>query len=76
MDSNRLLIAAVLFIVGIIAINYAMFAIARAAAKSGDARWLTALRDSFVRPFESRASKSMDELRKKVSELEHKDQEK
>jgi hypothetical protein len=76
MDSNRLLIAAVIFILAIVGINYAMFVIARAFAKGGDARWLTALRDSFVKPFESSRSKSMDELRKKVAELENKDQEK
>jgi hypothetical protein len=69
MESNRVVIAALLFILLIVAINVAMYAIARGAAKGGDSRWMSALRDSLIKPMEGSANKSMDELRKKVEEL-------
>jgi hypothetical protein len=71
MDSNRILLGALLFIVLIVAINFAMFAIARGAAK-GDSRWMGALRDSLRKPMENSTNKSMDELRKQIEELESK----
>ncbi len=69
MDSNKIAIAALLFIVLIIGINFAMYAIARGATKGGDSRWMGALKDSLSKPMESSANKSMDELRKQVEEL-------
>jgi len=73
MESNRLVLAVVLFIVLIVAINLAMFAIARGAAK-GDSRWMSAFRDSLSKPMEGSSSKSMDELRRQIEAL--KEQEK
>ena len=70
MESARTVIAALLFIVAVVGINYAMFIIARTWAKGGDSRWMSALRDSLSKPTESSASKSMDELRDKMKELE------
>ena len=73
MESNKLAIAALLFILLIIGINFAMYAIARGAAKGGDSRWMSALKDSLGKPVkDSPANKSMDELRKQVEELEKK----
>ena len=72
MDSNKVAIAALLFIVVIVAINFAMYAIARGAAKSGDSRWMSALKDTLSKPMENPANKSMDELRKQVDELKNK----
>ena len=69
MESNKIAIAALLFILLIVIINVAMYAIARGAAKGGDSRWMSALRDSISKPLESSSNKSMDELRKKVDEL-------
>jgi len=72
-ESNKLAIAALLFILLIIGINFAMYAIARGAAKGGDSRWMSALKDSLGKPVkDSPANKSMDELRKQVEELEKK----
>ena len=71
MDSNKIAIAALLFIVLIVAINFAMYGIARGWAK-GDSRWMSALRDSLSKPMDSSANKSMDELRKQIKELENK----
>jgi len=73
MDSNRILLGALLFIVLIVAINFAMFAIARGAAK-GDSRWMSSLRDTLSKPMEGSSSKSMDELRRQIEAL--KEQEK
>ena len=70
MESDRVLIAALLFILLIIGSNFVMYAIARGATKGGDSRWMSALRDSLKKPLEGSSSKPMDELRKRVEELE------
>ena len=73
MDSNKITIAALLFIVLIIGINFAMYAIARGAAKGGESRWMGALKDSLSKPMESSSNKSMEELRNQVEELKKKE---
>ena len=70
MESTHTVITALLFIVAIVGINYAMFIIVRTWAKGGDSRWISALRDSLSKPTESPANKSMDELREKLKALE------
>lgn len=70
MESSRTVIAALLFIIAVIGINYAMLIIARTWAKGGDSRWMSALKDSLSKPTESSANKSMDELRDKMKALE------
>jgi len=75
MDSNRVTIAALLFIVVIIFINFAMYVIARNWAKSGDSAWMSAIRKSLNKSMESSSSKSMDELRNKMDELDGKKKE-
>ena len=73
MESNKLALAALLFIILIVGINFAMYAIARGAAKGSDSRWMTALRDSLSKPLnDSSSNKSMDKLRKQMEELEKK----
>ena len=72
MESNKIAIAALLFIVLIVGINFAMYSIARGAAKGSDSRWMGALKDSLNKPMDSSANKSMDELRKQIEELESK----
>jgi len=69
MESNKIAIAALLLILLIVAINVAMVAIARSWTKSGDSRWMSALRDTLSKPMDSSANKSMDELRKQVEKL-------
>jgi hypothetical protein len=76
MESNKIAIAALLFIILIVGINFAMYGIARGAAKGGGSRWKNALRDSLSKPLEGTSNKSMDELRKQVEELESKKKEK
>jgi Tfp pilus assembly protein PilO len=72
MESNRVVIAALLFIILIVGINFAMYAIARGATKNSDSRWMSALRNTLSKPMDSSANKSMDELREKMRELEEK----
>ena len=74
MDSNRVLIAALLFIAAIVVVNYAMFIIARNWAK-GDSRWISSIRESLSKSTQSSSNKSMDELRQKMDELQGKDKE-
>jgi len=70
LESDRVLIAALLFILLILGSNFVMYAIARGATKGGGSRWMSALRDSLKKPLEGSSSKPMDELRKRVEELE------
>jgi len=72
MESNKIALAALLFIILIVGINFAMYAIARGATKGGDSRWMGAIRDSLSKPMESSSNKSMEELRKQIAELENK----
>jgi hypothetical protein len=70
MESDRILIGALIFILLIVGSNFVMYAIARGAAKGGDSRWMSALKDSLGKPLnDSPANKSMDELRKRLEEL-------
>jgi hypothetical protein len=70
MESDRILIGALIFILLIVGSNFVMYAIARGAAKGGDSRWMSALKDSLGKPLnDSPANKSMDELRKQLEEL-------
>jgi len=73
MDSNRVTIAALLFIVVIIVINYAMIIIARSWAKNGDSRWMSAIRKSLSKSVEGSSNRSMDELRQKMEDLQEKE---
>jgi hypothetical protein len=70
MESNRIIIGALLFILIIVGSNYVMFVIARNWAKGGDSRWLTAIKTSLNKPLEGKSNQSMDELRKQIAELE------
>ena len=70
MESNRVVLGALLFIAIVIGSNFVMFVIARNWAK-GDPRWMSALKSSLSKPVtDSPANKSMDELRRQVEELE------
>ena len=71
MESNRVILGALLFILIVVGSNFIMFIIARSWAKGGDSPWMTALKRSLSKPVtDSTANKSMDELRKRVEDLE------
>ena len=63
------LLIIILLIVGA---NFVMYALARGATRGGNSRWLSSLKDSLSKPMNTPANKSMDELRKRVEELEKK----
>lgn len=50
--------------------NFIMYAIARSATRGGNSRWMSSLKDSLSKPMNTPANRSMDELRKRVEELE------
>ena len=72
MESDRILIGALIFVLVVVGSNVVMYAVARGWAKGGDSRWMSALWDSLSKPMRSQSNKSMDELRKQVEELEKK----
>ncbi len=72
MESNSAVVGLLIIILLIVGANFVMYAIARGAAKGGDSRWISSLRDSLSKPMNTPAHKSMDELRKRVEELEKK----
>lgn len=76
MENDRVVIAALLFIILIVGINFVMYGIVRGMTRGGESNWMSALRKSLNKPLEGSANKSMDELRKKVEELQGKNEKK
>jgi hypothetical protein len=75
LESNQAAIGLLIIILLIVGANFVMYAIARGATRGGNSRWMSALKDSLSKPMNSQANKSMDELRKRVEELEKKKEE-
>jgi multisubunit Na+/H+ antiporter MnhG subunit len=75
MESNQAAIGLLIILLLIVGANFVMYAIARGAAKGGNSRWMSALKDSLSKPMNTPANQSMDELRKRVEELEKKQEE-
>ncbi len=76
MELSSAAIGLLIIILLIVGANLAMYAIARGATRGGNSRWMSALKDSLSKPMDSPANKSMDELRKRVEELERKSDDK
>ncbi|HLO30183.1 MAG TPA: hypothetical protein VK249_13650 [Anaerolineales bacterium] len=72
MGSSQAAIGLLILILLIVGINFVMYAIARGAAKEGNSRWISSLKDSLRKPMDTPANRSMDELRKRVEEIERK----
>ena len=72
MESNQAAIGLLIIILLVVGANFVMYAIARGATRGGNSRWMSALKDSLSKPMNTSANKSMDELRKRVEELEKK----
>ena len=71
MESKRIILGALLFILIVVVSNFLMFFIARSWAKGGDSPWMTALKKSLSKPVtDSSVNKSMDELRRQMEDLE------
>jgi uncharacterized protein HemX len=69
MEANKALIGAIIFIVLIVGANFVMYAIARGAAKSNQKSFLETISQSLNQPGQNK-NNSMDELRRKMEELE------
>jgi hypothetical protein len=72
MELDSAAIGLLIIILLIVGANFAMYAIARGAARGGNSGWLSSLKDSLSKPMDTPANKSIDELRKRVEELEKK----
>ena len=72
MESNKAVIGALLFIFLVIGANFVMYAIARGWTRSNQKSFLETLSQS-LNTSTQKKDNSMDELRKKMEELEKKD---
>ena len=72
MEFNSPAIGLLIIILLIVGANFVMYALARGAAKGGNSRWMSALKDSLSKPMNTSANKSMDELHRQVEELQKK----
>ncbi len=75
MESSRAAIGILLIILLIVGANFIMYAIARGAVRRPDRQgnnfhWIAALKNSLSKPMDTPANKSLDELHKRVEELE------
>ncbi len=75
MEPDRAAIGLLIIILLIVGANFVMYAIARGATRGGNSRWMSALKDSLSKPMNTPANQSMDELRKRVAELDQNKQE-
>lgn len=69
METNKALIGALIFIVLVVGANFIMYAIARGAARSDQKSFLEMLSQS-LKTSPKKKEESMDELRRKMQELE------
>ena len=74
MELDSAAIGLLIIILLIVGANFMMYAIARGATKGGSSQWMSSLKDSLSKPMNTSTNKSMDELRKKVEELQKKKQ--
>jgi len=72
MEVDSPAIGLLIIILLVLGANLVMYAISRGATRGGNSRWMSSLKDSLRKPMDTPANKSIDELRKKVEELEKK----
>ena len=70
MELDSAAIGLLIIILLVVGANFVMYAIARGATRGGNSRWLSSLKDSLSKPMNTPANQSLDELRKRVEELE------
>lgn len=76
MDNERIMLGALIFILIIVGSNLAMYGVVRGMTRGGKSNWMNSIRKSLDKPLDGSTNKSMDELRKKVEELQGKNGEK
>jgi len=72
METDSVLIGALIFIILILGSNFVMYVIARNWAKDGDSGWMKTFNDAISKRPENKSDKAMDELRKRMEEFEKK----
>ena len=72
MEIDSPAIGLLIIILLIVGANVVMYAIARGAARGGNSRWISSIKDSLSKPMDTPSTQSMDELRKRVEELQKK----
>lgn len=72
MDNERIMLGALIFVLLIVGANLLMYGIVRGAAGGGESKWMSSIRKSLNKPWDAPANKSMDELRRKMEELQGK----
>lgn len=70
MDLDSATTGFVIIILVIVGSNFFMYAIVRGATRGGNSRWLSSLKDAFGKSRNTPADRSMEELHKRVEELE------
>jgi hypothetical protein len=70
MEADRALLVLAAIVVLVLLSNAVVFAVVRGMARGGKSDWISTLRDSFRKPGNHPANQSMEELRKRVEELE------
>jgi len=70
METDHILIGALLVIVLIVGINAAMYGIVRGITRGGKSSWISAISKSLYKPLENSTNRSIGELRKKIEELD------
>ena len=72
MEVSNATIGLLIIILLVVGANIIMYAIVRSWAKGGDSGWFSSLKDSLSKPMNNSTNQSMEELRKRVEELEKK----
>ena len=76
MDNDRVMLGVLILILIIVGSNLVMYGIVRGTIRGGESNWMKAIRKSLDKPLDGPANKSIDELRKKMEELQGKNGEK
>lgn len=72
MDLDSATTGFVIILLLVVGANFFMYAIVRGATRGKNSRWLSSLKDALSKPMNPPADRSMEELRKRVEELEKK----
>jgi hypothetical protein len=72
MENERVLTGVLIFLALVVGANLFMYGIVRGAIKGGGANWMNAIRKSFDKPSDGSSNQSMDELHRRVEELQKK----
>jgi len=77
MENDRVMLGVLILILVVVGSNLVMYGFVRGMARGNKSNWISSIQKSLNKPLDGSANKSMDELRKKIEELEvHKKKEK